>query len=181
MNGTRLLTSAPTPLLGVVVLTALSLALPASASEEVNSGLAARTAGSWSMTYHSHWFLIGGLRVAYRLDPQTGLNGLLGQAVVTGCGIQAPRCIQAPALNLGVRRYLTSGSWAPYLGLNLNYLTEGLRFSDHPMLSDLNAGVQAESEGGFIFGTGMSLLSYLDDRQAVGHAVWFHTEIGHAF
>ena len=166
---------------GFIVVAVMVIALPARAQAAGDEERPVRGAESWSVTYHSHLLLISGLRIAYRLDPDYEVSGLVGQAVLTGCGVQAPECIQAPALNAGIRRYLTTGTWAPYAGLNIHYLTEGLRFSDHALLSDVNVGIQAESEGGFIFGAGLNLLSYPTEERVLGHATWFHSEIGCSF
>ena len=54
-----------------------------------------------TVTYHSHWFLLGGLRLAYRpSDALNEYNVLIGQSVLEGCAIQATECERGWATNV---------------------------------------------------------------------------------
>jgi hypothetical protein len=175
-----------TPLLLLASLLLMSAEVGAEETGEPTAApLPDRAARPWSMSYHSHWFLIGGLRAAHRLeDGLTEFSGLFGTAVVTGCAIQAPQCVQAGAVNLGVRRYFSRGRFAAYSGLNIFYLVNGFRYATGPTpMLDLNLGMQWQSRGGFVLGGGYSFLVHPSDSsdRALGLAGWITTEIGYAF
>ena len=100
----------------------------------------------------------GGLRLAHRVfDAQTEINPLLGQAVITGCSIQTPTCLQGWAFNIEIRRYLTKSKSSPYVGLNLHRHTKGIRWSSGPsLLADLSLGFNYQTSGSFNRGLGYS-------------------------
>jgi len=149
------------------------------------SEIAGRLAKPFTISYHSHWLLLGGLRVAYRvIDGRTEFNALVGSAVVTGCGIQAEKCEQAGAFNLGVRRYLTDTPLTGYLGFNLHGVREGMRFVDGAAgFVDFSIGFNHQASGGFSWGFGYSAFLFDDDGDAFSpaYAGWILSEFGYAF
>ena len=138
-----------------------------------------------TVTYHSHWFLLGGLRLAYRpSDALNEYNVLIGQSVLEGCAIQATECEQGWATNIGYRRYLNGWPFTVYGGANLHWLFEGVRGStgQRPML-DLSIGFNHQTSGRFNWGMGYSFLTLDDDRRGLNmrYGGWFLTEFGASF
>ena len=146
---------------------------------------ARRLAKPFTISYHSHWLLLGGLRVAYRvLDGRTELNALVGSAVVTGCGIQAEKCEQAGALNVGVRRYLTDTPLTGYLGFNVHGVREGMRFVEGAAaFVDFSVGFNHQTSGGFSWGLGYSAFFFNGGGDAFDPSYngWILSELGYAF
>lgn len=136
-------------------------------------------------SYHSHWLLLGGLRVAYRpINATTDFNVFYGTAVTNGCGPQTKDCIQKPAINLGVRHYFSETGFAAYLGSNVHWLFEGIRFfkSTTPMV-DLSLGFNHQTQGKFNWGLGYSMFVF--DAESSGISLdtqgWILSEFGYSF
>jgi len=138
-----------------------------------------------SVSYHSHWFLIGGGRVAYRMgDAFTEINAFVGQSVVQGCGIQAPKCEQGPALNVGYRRYFSESAFSAYAGTNIHWIFDGIRGTGGPLpLLDASVGFNHQTADRFHWGLGYSLFTY--DEPGGGleleYGGWILSELGWSF
>jgi hypothetical protein len=138
-----------------------------------------------TISYHSHWLLIGGLRGAYRIgSAQTEINALVGTSVVTGCGIQAPKCEQGVAFNVGARRYFSESAFSAYGGANVHGIVEGIRGTAGPTaVVDLSLGFNHQTEGHFNWGLGYSALLF--DGSAAGfnlsYGGWILSEFGYSF
>ncbi|MEE2758230.1 MAG: hypothetical protein VYA30_16340 [Myxococcota bacterium] len=145
----------------------------------------ARLQKPYTISYHSHWFLLGGLRVARRIvDSQTDVNILVGQSVVTGCGIQAPKCEQGFAMNAGLRRYLFDSPFTIYAGANIHYIHEGIRGTDGPTgLLDMSLGINHQTSGRFNWGIGYSFFALNDSNDGFEPAIrgWILSELGYSF
>ena len=172
----------------MMVLTVISLTnvrgqTPVSDDSSYDESL--RTAKPFTLSYHSHWFLLGGVRAGYRLwDDYTEVTGQLSQSIVSGCGIQAPECETGVGLSFGIRRYVTETPFTGYIELNAHYFFDGIRFMDESGLAtEINGGINHLSESGFIIGVGYGFFFFNDDPNgfSIGNQGWFLTEIGFAF
>lgn len=90
---------------GLLLLPAVAQAenLQAEGGDSATRGAEARRLQhSLGISYRSNWFLLGGLRLSKRLGgARNEVAAQWGRAVVTGCGIQAPQCVQGGAYTLG--------------------------------------------------------------------------------
>ncbi|MEE2786548.1 MAG: hypothetical protein VX589_04350 [Myxococcota bacterium] len=168
-----------------VLLMPLVVLAAARAGTQPKSDSSPRSTRPFTVAYHSHWFLLGGVRASYRLlDNYMEVAGQIAQSVTTGCAIQAPKCETSVGFATGIRRYLTNTPFTGYLGLNVHYLADGLRFIDEPGFAlDASAGVQHQSAGGFVIGIGYSYFFF--DGPGAGTDVdvqgWVCSELGYAF
>lgn len=139
----------------------------------------------FTVSYHSHWFLIGGLRGAYRIsNARTEVNAMVGSSVVTGCGIQAPKCEQGAAFNVGIRRYASPSAFSVYGGINLHGLLKGMRGTDRPLaLVDVSLGFNHQTSGSFNWGLGYSGFIFDGDKSGFDpkYARWILSEFGYSF
>ena len=138
-----------------------------------------------TVSYHSHWFLLGSLRLAYRpINATTDFNVSYASAVTNGCGPQTTECIEKPALNLGIRHYVSESAFAAYVGSNVHWLFEGIRFfkSSTPMV-DLSVGFNHQTQGNFNWGLGYSMFVF--DAESAGLSLvtqgWILSELGYSF
>ena len=155
------------------------------ASPAGESTAPARLEKPLTLSYHSHWFLIGGGRAAYRLgDAYTEVNAFIGQSVVQGCGIQAPKCVQGPAFNVGYRRYLSDSAFSLYAGSNLHWIVDGIRGTDGPVvLVDASLGFNHQTRDRFNWGLGYSLFAFDENGGGfdVEYGGWILSELGWSF
>ncbi len=157
----------------------------ANAQSSSSEPLSVRLQKPYTISYHSHWFLLGGLRVARRIvDAQTDVNVLFGQSVITGCGIQAPKCEQGFIMNVGLRRYLFDTPFTIYTGTNIHYVHEGIRGTDGPTgLLDVSLGFNHQTSGRFNWGLGYSFFALNDGNDSFDLAIrgWILSELGYSF
>tara|TARA_Y100001934_G_scaffold209415_1_gene247773 strand:- start:395 stop:922 length:528 start_codon:yes stop_codon:yes gene_type:complete len=150
-----------------------------------DGGEARRLQQSLGISYRSNWFLLGGLRLSKRLgDARNEVAAQWGSAVVTGCGIQAPECVQGAAYTLGVRRYFRTGLFSPYAGSNLHYLVDGFRRRQmESLIVDADLGFHWQTLGGWAYGFGWTVFFYDRPGSDFSPATqgWLNTEIGWAF
>ena len=139
----------------------------------------------FTVSYHSHWVLLGGVRASYRLfDAKNELNAFYGNAIVSGCGPQAPRCAQEPAINLGVRRYFSDSSFTGYVGTNLHWMFGGMRFyGDATPMLDASLGFNHQTDGHFNWGLGYSVFIFDEESEglSIGYNGWILSELGYTF
>ncbi len=111
------------------------------------------------------------------------MSVFVGSATVTGCGIQASKCESGLDLNVGARRYLTATRLTGYVGLNIHYLSEGIRFIDHSAaMIDGNLGLHWQTWGGFAMGMGYTHFVYYDQKRSkIAQQGWLSVEIGVSF
>ncbi len=139
----------------------------------------------FTVSYHSHWLLLGGIRAAYRpFDAKTEINGFYGNAIVSGCGPQAPKCAQEPAVNIGIRRYLSESSVAGYVGANIHWMFGGMRFyGDSTPMIDASLGFNHQTEGNLNWGLGYSIFIFDEESEGLSAAYngWILSEFGYTF
>jgi hypothetical protein len=154
---------------------------PASAGTERS----ARGDRPLSVTLYMNLLLVSGVRVARRVaGDRDEVAAFVGNAVSTGCGIQAPTCEDDLAIGLGARRYLSADRLTAYAGVNLYYLGGGIRFAKEAhFMPDLVVGAHWQSYGGFTFGLGYSVFIFDTDEEgfALDQQGWLLIEIGKAF
>ena len=171
-------------LLFVLSVTSLPVAF-AQESADGAGGTSIRLEKPYTVSYHSHWFLIGGVRLAKRIrDGLTEVNAFAGQSVITGCGIQAPKCEQGIAINAGARRYFFDTPFTIYAGANMHYIHDGIRGTDGPTgLLDLSLGINHQTAGHFNWGLGYSFFALDDGDDAFEPVVrgWILSELGYSF
>ena len=136
-------------------------------------------------SYHSHWLLLAGLRIGYRpVSATTEFNVFAGTAVTNGCGPQTKECVEEPAVNFGVRQYLSQSAFAAYLGTNLHWLVDGIRFFDAPTpMLDFSLGFNHQTQGNFNWGLGCSM--FVLDGESEGLSIrtqnWLLSGFGYSF
>ena len=138
----------------------------------------------WTANYHSHWFLLGGLKISRRLvDAQTAVSAFVGQSVVSGCGVQAADCDQEIALNAGLRRYLSEAAFSFYTGMNLHWSPRGSREISGATFIDLSLGFNHQNAGSFNWGLGYSFFIYDGDPEGINlsYQGWLLSEFGWSF
>jgi hypothetical protein len=138
-----------------------------------------------TVSYHSHWLLLGGVRVGYRpINATTEFNAFAGTAVTNGCGPQTKECIEEPAMNLGIRHYFSESGFAAYVGTNVHWLVKGIRFfqATTPMM-DFSFGFNHQTQDHFTWGLGYSM--FIFDAESSGLSPdtqgWMLSEFGYSF
>jgi len=118
-------------------------------------------------------------------NERTELHLGAGAAPITGCAIQSPKCESGLAIKTGVRQYLSATRTALFLGGNLHYLHEGIRYvQQRTVMAELSAGLIRRSyDRRFHLGLGVQL--FLHDEESEGldisSAGGLYVELGRSF